>query len=89
MAEEWPEWLPELGCPVDSNSDDSIEVEVFPDRPDLLSHETIARASRSFLSTSEVTDFGRFVWQIIFTFGDYFKIIELIPMKNWEALCKN
>lgn len=54
MAEEWSEWLPELGCPVDSNSDDSIEVEVFPDRPDLLSHETIARASRSFLSTSEV-----------------------------------
>ena len=36
------------------HSDDSIEVEVFPDRPDLLSHEAIARASRSFLSTSEV-----------------------------------
>lgn len=46
--------MPELGCPVDSNSEDSIEVEVFPDRPDLLSHETIARASRSFLSTTEV-----------------------------------
>jgi len=27
---------------------------VFPDRPDLLSHETIARASRSFLSSTEV-----------------------------------
>ena len=46
--------MPELGCPVDSNNEDSIEVEVFPDRPDLLSHETIARASRSFLSTNEV-----------------------------------
>tara|TARA_Y100001970_G_scaffold27833_1_gene34026 strand:- start:38094 stop:39758 length:1665 start_codon:yes stop_codon:yes gene_type:complete len=46
--------LPELGCPVDSNNEDSIEVEIFPDRPDLLSHETIARASRSFLSTNEV-----------------------------------
>ncbi len=46
--------MPELGCPVDSNSEESIEVEVFPDRPDLLSHETIARASRTFLSTSEV-----------------------------------
>jgi len=46
--------LPELGCPVDSNNQDLIEVEVFPDRPDLLSHETIARASRSFLSSTEV-----------------------------------
>jgi len=46
--------LPELGCPVDSNSQDSIEVEVFPDRPDLLSHETMARASRAFLSKSDV-----------------------------------
>ena len=43
-----------MGCPVDSNSDESIEVEVFPDRPDLLSHENIARASRSFLSSKEV-----------------------------------
>ena len=46
--------MPKLGCPVDSNSQDSIEVEVFPDRPDLLSHETMARASRAFLSTSDV-----------------------------------
>ena len=43
-----------MGCPVDSNSEEYIEVEVFPDRPDLLSHETIARASRTFLSASEV-----------------------------------
>jgi len=43
-----------MGCPVDNNSEESIEVEVFPDRPDLLSHETIARASRTFLSASEV-----------------------------------
>jgi phenylalanyl-tRNA synthetase beta chain len=53
-ADEWPEWLPEIGCPVDGNDQESIEVEVFPDRPDLLSHETIARASRSFLSLAEV-----------------------------------
>ena len=46
--------MPELGCPVDGNSEDSIEVEVFPDRPDLLSHEAIARASRTFLSKAEV-----------------------------------
>ena len=28
-------------------------MEVFPDRPDLLSHETMSRASRSFLCLSE------------------------------------
>tara|TARA_B100000686_G_C16795668_1_gene982140 strand:+ start:2433 stop:4187 length:1755 start_codon:yes stop_codon:yes gene_type:complete len=51
--ELWSEWLPDIGCPVDSNNDLTIEVEVFPDRPDLLSHETIARASRSFLLTGK------------------------------------
>lgn len=30
----------------DSNE---VEIEIFPDRPDLLSHETMARAARSFL----------------------------------------
>jgi len=38
-----------MGCPVDVNNEDTIEIEVFPDRPDLLSHETMAKASRSFL----------------------------------------
>lgn len=40
--------LPEIGCPVESNNDEEIEIEVFPDRPDLLSHETMAKAIRSF-----------------------------------------
>lgn len=46
---DWSEWLPIMGCPVDVNNEDTIEIEVFPDRPDLLSHETMAKASRSFL----------------------------------------
>lgn len=28
---------------------EEVEIEIFPDRPDLLSHETMARAARSFL----------------------------------------
>ena len=40
--------LPQMGCPVELNDDENIEIEVFPDRPDLLSHETMARAVRSF-----------------------------------------
>ena len=42
--------LPRMGCPVELNDDENIEIEVFPDRPDLLSHETMARAVRSFQS---------------------------------------
>jgi phenylalanyl-tRNA synthetase beta chain len=49
----WNNWLPQIGCPVESNDQDTIEIEVFPDRPDLLSHETMARASRSFLQLSK------------------------------------
>ncbi len=40
--------LPKMGCPVELNNDEDIEIEVFPDRPDLLSHETMAKAIRSF-----------------------------------------
>ena len=46
--ESWSDWLPSMGCPVECNDEAIIEVEVFPDRPDLLSHETLARAARSF-----------------------------------------
>ncbi len=45
---ELSDLLPKMGCPVELNDDDDIEIEVFPDRPDLLSHETMAKAVRSF-----------------------------------------
>ncbi|MDP6702916.1 MAG: phenylalanine--tRNA ligase subunit beta [Candidatus Thalassarchaeaceae archaeon] len=48
--EDWSDWLPRIGCPVDNNDETVVELEVFPDRPDLLSHETLAKASRSFLA---------------------------------------
>ena len=51
--------LPKMGCPVELNNDEDIEIEVFPDRPDLLSHETMARAIRSFQgSDSEEASIG-------------------------------
>ena len=46
----WSDWLTKIGCPVEKNNDEHIDIEVFPDRPDLLSHETLAKASRSFLN---------------------------------------
>lgn len=48
-SEKWPDLLPEIGCPVEDFDEKEIEIEVFPDRPDLLSHETMARAARSFM----------------------------------------
>ena len=48
-GEGWSDWLPAMGCPVEGNDDEVIEVEVFPDRPDLLSHESLARAARGFV----------------------------------------
>ena len=38
---------------IENSNDSEIEIEVFPDRPDLLSHENLARAARSFLENVE------------------------------------
>lgn len=51
--EIWPEWLPRIGCPVEKNSASQIEIEIFPDRADLLSHEALAKASRCFVNGLE------------------------------------
>ena len=48
-SEDWMERLSQIGCVVEGSDEESIEIEVFPDRPDLLSHETMARAARAFL----------------------------------------
>ena len=55
-GDEWKKWLPEMGCPVDYLDEEKIEIEVFPDRPDLLSHETLARACRSFTDENGFQD---------------------------------
>ncbi len=48
-SDDWLEKLSQIGCVVEDSNEEHIEIEVFPDRPDLLSHETMARAARSFL----------------------------------------
>ena len=47
--EVWVEKLGLIGCCVEECNDEEIEIEVFPDRPDLLSSETMAHAVRPFL----------------------------------------
>jgi phenylalanyl-tRNA synthetase beta chain len=41
--------LDKIGCVVEECDDNTVEIEVFPDRPDLLSAETMAYATRTFL----------------------------------------
>jgi phenylalanyl-tRNA synthetase beta chain len=45
----WEQLLSNIGCVVEACDSKEIEIEVFPDRPDLLSPETITHAARSFL----------------------------------------
>ena len=41
--------LPLLGTDIDACDDDQLDIEIFPDRPDLLSGETLAYAMANFL----------------------------------------
>lgn len=45
--------LPLLGCDVDRSDDSELVVEIFPDRPDLLSASTLSRALVPFLHEIE------------------------------------
>ena len=47
--ELWSEMLGLIGCSVEKCDDETVDIEVFPDRPDLLSVETMAHAARPFL----------------------------------------
>ena len=49
----WEERLGLIGCSVEKCDDEIVEIEVFPDRPDLLSAETMAFAVRTFLHEQE------------------------------------
>jgi len=39
----------DIGCSVEDNNEEEIEIEIFPDRADLLSPGTLCHASRTFL----------------------------------------
>ncbi|MDG1525778.1 MAG: phenylalanine--tRNA ligase subunit beta [Candidatus Thalassarchaeaceae archaeon] len=45
----WEEKLSNIGCVVEECDSNEIEIEIFPDRADLLSPETLAHAARAFL----------------------------------------
>ena len=45
----WEQQLSNIGCVVEECDSKEIEIEIFPDRADLLSPETMAHAARAFL----------------------------------------
>jgi phenylalanyl-tRNA synthetase beta chain len=45
--------LPLIGCDIDSCDENTLEVEIFPDRPDMLSAETLAHTMIPFLHKAE------------------------------------
>ncbi len=49
------ESLPLLGTDIDRCDEEMLDIEIFPDRPDLLSAETLARAMRAFLHDEAVS----------------------------------
>ena len=49
------EELPLLGTDIDRCDEEMLEIEIFPDRPDLLSCETLVRAIGPFLQDSEAS----------------------------------
>ena len=51
--EQLADQLPLLGTDIDSCTKDTLDIEIFPNRPDLLSGETLARAIRPFLHNSK------------------------------------
>ncbi len=51
--ELWRDKLDKIGCVVEECDENSVEIEVFPDRPDLLSAETMAYATRTFLHNAD------------------------------------
>ena len=52
----WEASLSDIGCVVEECTAETVEIEVFPDRPDLLSPETMAHAARPFLHRTEAVN---------------------------------
>ena len=50
--EDLAQRLPLIGCDIDSCDEQNLEVEIFPDRPDLLSAETLVHGILPFLHDS-------------------------------------
>ncbi|MFH1359391.1 MAG: phenylalanine--tRNA ligase subunit beta [archaeon] len=46
-----------FGTPIDNETDDEISIEVFPNRPDLLSMQGFVRAINNFLGKSKINEY--------------------------------
>lgn len=57
ITQELEKLITEMGTPVEEINSDIVEVEVFPNRPDLLSLENFARALNQFQGKGKVANF--------------------------------
>ena len=53
LTKEVIDKIPLFGTPLESLSSDSLEIEIFPDRPDLLSMQGFLRGFKAFLGLSK------------------------------------
>ncbi|NPE26848.1 phenylalanine--tRNA ligase subunit beta [Methanococcoides sp. SA1] len=49
--------ITDMGTPIEEVTDEIVEIEVFPNRPDLLSLENFARALKQFLGKGKIANF--------------------------------
>lgn len=57
VTKEFEKKITDMGTPVESLSESEVEVEIFPNRPDLLSLENFARAINQFNGKGKVAKF--------------------------------
>lgn len=53
LTEKFKEEITNMGTPVDEETDEELMVEVFPNRPDLLSFQAFSRALNNYLGNSK------------------------------------
>ena len=61
--------LPLLGTDIDRCDDEVLDIEIFPNRPDLLSAETLSLAMRGFLHNQATLTSTALKYSIMFVLG--------------------
>lgn len=58
LTEKLKEEITNMGTPVDDETDEELMIEVFPNRPDLLSFQTFSRSLNNYLGKTKITKYS-------------------------------